>query len=73
VLATASFEADTTGFAEQGSYGPGRPETYEILWDRVDYLLGLRPDWRPCPDSSTSVGLCGQFVDDRAPAQRIGP
>lgn len=51
---------------------------YELFWARMDYLLGLRPDWMTCEESNArrqngdtwglSHQLCNSFnVKDQAP------
>lgn len=48
----------TTGGAWSAGTGPamsapyGGTAVYEIFWARMDYLLGLRPDWMSCVESN---------------------
>lgn len=32
------------------------PSTYQAFWARVDYVLGLRPDWLSCKDAKEAKG-----------------
>jgi hypothetical protein len=60
---------------------------YRLFWNRVDYMLGRRPDWITCAQAAAEVeasntsslaalgGLCGPTSDGRdAPApESLGP
>lgn len=53
-----------------------KPAFYELLWDRVDYVLGLRDDWTSCDDYEKKIGymsgdvfygFCGFGADENIP------
>lgn len=59
---------------------------YRLFWDRVDYVLGRRPDWVTCAQAEAALqgsgggamalgGLCGPTSDGRnaPPSQRLPP
>ncbi|HEX3653379.1 MAG TPA: hypothetical protein VHU18_11210 [Rhizomicrobium sp.] len=63
-----------------GVLRPDSPQTYQLLWDRIAYVLGQRPDWVSCDEYRASLarhsldggqeyGLCGEFADGSAPSK----
>jgi hypothetical protein len=60
---------------------PDNPATYELLWARIEYVLGQRQDWESCEayaaplhrksiDPGQEWGPCGQSTSDAMP-QRL--
>lgn len=95
VTVTITREASTTtaapviggpGVAPIVGAAPGVPITqaapYLLFWERLDYFLGLRPDWTTCDQFKERIksttrardrgqidALCGATTDDRTPDQ----
>lgn len=53
-----------------------KPEFYDLLWDRVDYVLGLRDYWVTCDEYEKKIGyssgdvfygFCGFGADENIP------
>lgn len=85
---TAAPVVGGTGIAPVTAGMPGAQITqaapYQLFWERLEYMLGLRPEWTTCSqfrarlkettrarDRGQLDALCGVTVDDMTP--EIGP
>lgn len=66
-----------------GQFQPPTPAQYELFWNRLNYVLGLAPNWETCAafkasfdrryrkyavSADTNWGLCGYKDSERQPA-----
>ncbi|KAA2241212.1 hypothetical protein [Salinarimonas soli] len=84
VFLTERARVHGTGGARQVNANRQQVGTFRLFYARIDYLLGLRPDWVTCreapgklglpPDAAGTQGLCGLTLQGRdAPPPSLIP
>lgn len=70
VRATIQVQRSCRGLGCDLYNEPITTEPYELFWSRMDYLLGKRKDWVPCPVKNFDIGddyICGPTLRDHSP------